>query len=89
MDAIGRRMSAAYVWLRLRAWLRKLLAWLLKLLGVRRLYRQGSYLGYGMQPVLRQAGSWVASGGSRHPLANPAWVHAEFFKLAQTPAQKS
>jgi putative transposase len=87
MDAIGLRMSAAYVWLRLCAWLRKLLAWLLKLLGLRRLYRQGSYRGsyrgYGIQPVLRQAGGWAASGGSRHPLAKPAWVHTAFFDLAQ------
>jgi putative transposase len=87
MHANGLRASAAYVWLRLCAWLRKLLARLLKLLGVRRLYRQGSYRGSyrgnGMQPVLRQAGGWAASGGSRHPLTKPAWVHTAFFDLAQ------
>jgi putative transposase len=78
MDANGLRMSAAYVWLRLCAWLRKLLAWLLKPLGLR---RPAVYRGYRMQQVQRKAGGWGAAS-SNHPFAKPAWVHAEFFKLA-------
>jgi len=36
------------------------------------------------QLVQRNASSWGASGGiSKHPLAKPAWVHEQFFQIAQ------
>jgi putative transposase len=78
MDANKLHVSAACAWLRLYAWLRKLLVWLLKPLGLR---RPAVYRGYRMQQVQRKAGGWGAAS-SNHPFAKPAWVHAEFFKLA-------
>jgi putative transposase len=83
MDANELRMSAAYVWLRLCAWIGKVLAKLLRMLGLRSLCRQGSHHSYRMQHVQRKAGGWSAASNSRHPFAKPVWIHEQFFQLAQ------
>jgi putative transposase len=83
MDANVLRMNAAWLWPRLYAWLRKLLAWVGVKLGFRGLRRQAFYRRPRLQQVQREASSWSTTGNSSHPLAKPVWVHEQFFQLAE------
>jgi hypothetical protein len=68
------------LWVRLRAAFAQLIARFLKVSG---LYRQSIYRRPRMQLVQRKAGQWDTFRGSNHPLAKPAWVHEQFFQIAQ------